>query len=121
MGALRAAELHEYGMTGIGTVFEWYRDGIIEGDDEVALLHGTVEFSFRPLTEPLVNIRCTLQQAVKDGCFEPATAEALLAYARQRHYSCRSYQSLLECPIVKAWPKDRTGKIRSYFSSRSKI
>ena len=39
MGALRAAELHLFGMIGRGTIFEWYRDGIIEGDDEVALLH----------------------------------------------------------------------------------
>lgn len=119
MGALRAAELHEYGMIGHGTVFEWYRDGIIEGDDEVALLHGTAEFGFRPLTEPLVNMRYTLQQAVKDRCLEAATAQELLAYARRLHYSRRSYQSLLECPILKAWPKETTGKIRSYFSSRS--
>src|SRR5262245_54789158 len=27
MGALRAAELHTFGMQGFGTIFEWYRDG----------------------------------------------------------------------------------------------
>ena len=39
MGALRAAELHGFGMIGYGTIFEWYRDGLIDGDDEVALWH----------------------------------------------------------------------------------
>jgi hypothetical protein len=33
MGALRAAELHRFGMIGHGTIFEWYRDGTIDGDD----------------------------------------------------------------------------------------
>ena len=35
MGALRAAELAAFGMVGVGKVFESYRDGIIEDDDEV--------------------------------------------------------------------------------------
>jgi hypothetical protein len=38
MGALRAAELHPFGMAGHGTIFEWYKNGLIEGDDEVAPL-----------------------------------------------------------------------------------
>ncbi|MHC5861232.1 TfuA-like protein, partial [Nostoc sp.] len=50
MGALRAAELHNFGMIGYGKVFEWYRDGVHDGDDEVALLHGLPEAEFRPLS-----------------------------------------------------------------------
>ena len=33
MGALRAAELAPYGMIGCGTVFQWYIQGRIAGDD----------------------------------------------------------------------------------------
>jgi hypothetical protein len=40
MGALRAAEMHSLGMVGIGTIFQWYRDGKIVADDEVAVRHG---------------------------------------------------------------------------------
>ena len=43
MGALRAAELHSFGMRGIGRIFEDYRDGRLTDDDEVALLHGPAE------------------------------------------------------------------------------
>src|SRR5215470_18896878 len=40
MGALRAAELHPFGMQGVGSIFEAYRSGELEDDDEVAVLHG---------------------------------------------------------------------------------
>ena len=40
MGALRAAELHEFGMIGVGHIFNAYATGRIEGDDDVALVHG---------------------------------------------------------------------------------
>src|SRR3954454_11670879 len=36
IGALRAAELHTYGMTGVGCIFEWFRNGTLEDDDDVA-------------------------------------------------------------------------------------
>ena len=49
MGALRAAELHPFGMVGIGQVYEWYRDGTIDADDEVAVAHGPAEFAFARL------------------------------------------------------------------------
>src|SRR5262245_60226636 len=39
MGALRAAELHPFGMEGVGAVFEAYRDGALVADDEVAVAH----------------------------------------------------------------------------------
>ena len=37
MGALRAAELDWLGMIGVGRIYEWYRDGLIEDDSEVAV------------------------------------------------------------------------------------
>src|ERR1700733_13907783 len=39
IGALRAVETARFGMIGVGQVYEWYRDGVITCDDEVALLH----------------------------------------------------------------------------------
>ena len=48
MGALRAAELSVFGMHGVGTIFEAYRDGTLEDDDEVALLHGPAEAGYIP-------------------------------------------------------------------------
>ncbi len=99
MGALRAAELASLGAIGHGTVFNWYRDGIIDGDDEVAILHGSQESDFMPMSEPLVNIRYTLLAAVRDNWLAANLAHAAIDYAKQLYYPERSYQKLLESPI----------------------
>ena len=60
LGALRAVELAPFGMIGIGAVFEQYRTGALDGDDEVALLHAPAEHGYRPLTVALVEVRHAL-------------------------------------------------------------
>ena len=40
MGALRAAELSQFGMVGIGEVYQAFKLGRLEDDDEVAIVHG---------------------------------------------------------------------------------
>src|SRR5262245_12561297 len=57
MGALRAAELHPFGMRGVGAIFESYRDGSLTDDDEVVLIHGPPETGYVRLSEPMVNLR----------------------------------------------------------------
>jgi hypothetical protein len=54
MGAIRAAELESFGMRGSGTIFRWYRDGVIDGDDEVALRHADAERARRPAANVVV-------------------------------------------------------------------
>jgi hypothetical protein len=70
MGALRAAELHAFGMEGIGEIFEWYRDGYIEADDEVAVIHSKAENDYMPFSEALVNIRKTFFCAKEDSVID---------------------------------------------------
>lgn len=78
MGALRAAELHTFGMEGAGQVFEAYRDGLYEDDDEVAVIHSPEEFGYRQLSEAMVNLRAGLRRA------EPAGTRRLSGTARSR-------------------------------------
>ncbi|MEM7069056.1 MAG: TfuA-like protein [Pseudomonadota bacterium] len=96
MGALRAAELHAFGMIGVGEIFENYRDGVFEDDDEVALQHGPEELGFASLSEPLVNIRATLRQAVKGRKIEQGLAAELVDLAKSRFYPERTWERLLE-------------------------
>lgn len=65
MGALRAAELHTFGMIGVGTIFRIYRDGLLHGDDEVALMHATDRLDWAPLTVPMIELRATLVAACR--------------------------------------------------------
>ena len=66
MGALRAAELHGFGMRGVGQIFADYRDGVLVDDDEVAVLHGPAEADYVAVSEAMVNIRATLAAAQKN-------------------------------------------------------
>ena len=50
-------------MEGVGTIFESYRDGILEDDDEVAIVHGPAEAGFLAGSEAMVNIRQTLRKS----------------------------------------------------------
>jgi hypothetical protein len=67
MGALRAAECHAFGMVGVGRVFEAFRDGALEDDDEVAVAHSAAEHGYRALSDAMVNIREGVRQAVERG------------------------------------------------------
>ncbi|WP_201756500.1 TfuA-like protein [Corallococcus silvisoli] len=114
MGALRAAELHPFGMVGHGTIFEWYRDGLIDADDEVALRHAPEDMGYRALSEPLVNIRFTLLQAVDDGRLSVDEADTLVAFMRETYYPERSYRRLLESPLFLGWAGERLAAWRQY-------
>lgn len=61
LGALRAAELHRYGVMGIGAIFEAYRDGIANRDDAVMVSHAPAELGHRPLTVALADMEAALQ------------------------------------------------------------
>jgi hypothetical protein len=95
MGALRAAELHPFGMRGVGRIFEDFRDGVLEDDDEVAVVHGPAETGFLPASEPMVNIRATLARAQSEGVLGAASRHALERHAKSLFFPHRSWDVLL--------------------------
>jgi hypothetical protein len=102
MGALRAAELHTFGMVGIGRIFEAYRDEQVYADDEVALAYDPV--SYRSTSEPFINIRFSLDRAVERNLVGRARADETLEQFRRLWFPDRSY-ALLEkfCPELKPY------------------
>jgi hypothetical protein len=92
MGAIRATELGPMGMIGVGWIFEGYRSGLIEGDDEVAL--GYCPFSHEALTVPLVNVRYWLDGIEAAGLVGPLERQALQRRARRIFYSDRTPERL---------------------------
>jgi hypothetical protein len=95
-GALRAAELDAFGMRGIGRIYEAFRDGVLEDDDEVAVLHGPEELGYPPLTEAMVNIRATLGDAARCGILAPDLAAQLIKIAKSLFYKERTYDVVLQ-------------------------
>jgi hypothetical protein len=94
MGALRAAELAAYGMRGVGRVYELYRDGLLEDDDEVAVVHAPSD-SYAAASDAMVDIRCTLRAAWRDGVISAHTRRRLVGIAKRTFYPDRSYASLI--------------------------
>jgi hypothetical protein len=93
MGALKALELHRYGMEGCGWVFESYRSGRLEADDEVAVAYSPEDMSC--LTVPLVNVRKWLDLLISGGHIDTRSAARLLEAARRMFYADRSEERLL--------------------------
>lgn len=114
MGALRAAELGSLGMEGVGRIYEDYRDGILEDDDEVAVAHGLAEIDFRCLSEAMVNIRATLASAEAAGLIAPSTHAALVRIAKALVYPERSYPRLLRQAIEESLPAEELRALQDW-------
>jgi len=95
IGALRAAELLPFGMEGVGAVFELYRDGILEDDDEVAVAHGPAETDFVSASEAMVNIRQTLRKAERHGIISTELRVTLEKIGKALFYPDRTYSTVL--------------------------
>ena len=105
IGALRAAELDVFGMRGIGRIYEDFRDGVLQDDDEVAVLHGPEELGYPPLTEAMVNIRATLDAAVRGGILALQAAAALTAIAKSLFYKGRTYEAMFCAAAAPGLPR----------------
>lgn len=115
MGALRAAELHTHGMSGLGTVFRWYTTGEIDGDDEVALLHTGPEQGYRALSEPLVNIRFNLVEAVARGVLAHDEAAAVVRDLKALPFWERTMDALWNAPALSGLDEHRRADLRVFF------
>jgi hypothetical protein len=116
IGALRAAELHSFGMRGVGEVFEWYRDGLIDADDEVAIHHASRELGYKPLSEALVNIRKTLQAAVRDKIIQETTRQTLIEIGLETPFWERSYPALLKMAAQDGLPPGELDRLERFVS-----
>jgi hypothetical protein len=91
IGALRAAELHAYGMQGIGLCYRLYRASVITDDDEVALVHGDATTDYAQFSEPLVNARLTLRKLRRDLLLSLDQEREIIGRFKSLHFSQRTF------------------------------
>jgi TfuA protein len=105
MGALRAAETYRLGTIGIGKVYEMFRDGILDGDDEVALVYERE--TYRKLSEPLVNLRCALDVAAAAKIIDDQEKDRLVMQMKSCYFPDRSHKALqCLCPALASYFRD---------------
>jgi len=96
MGALRAAELADFGMIGIGKIFNDFHRGKLEDDDEVTVVHRPVQSGYAPITDAMVNIRATLEKAVRENIITVDIADKLTEISKNMFYKKRTLNTALE-------------------------
>lgn len=112
MGALRAAELAAFGMEGVGAIFESFRDGMLNDDDEVAIVHGSADAGFRAASEALVDIRQTLRKAERVGVISMKLGTALQRIGKQLFYPDRTYPVILRFASENGSPQAELERFR---------
>jgi TfuA protein len=101
LGALRAVELEKFGMIGIGKVFELFKNGIIDADDEVAV---TFDLSNHKVqSEAMIDIRFNLFIAQRKRIIDADTKRALTKVAKDTYFPFRNYESIID-ESIKRFP-----------------
>jgi hypothetical protein len=118
MGALRAAELAAFGMEGIGAIFEAFRSGELEDDDEVAVAHGSAALGYPSVSEALVNIRFTLAAAVREQAVSGDVAAALIRIGKDLFYPERSLAAILARAAGQGLPADELSSLAAWLPGR---
>lgn len=81
MGAIRACEMDNLGMTGFGEVYRQFASDPDMSDDEVTLIHQAEE-PFLPLSEPLIHIRYFLKQWISEHKLTDSEAQSILHHLK---------------------------------------
>jgi hypothetical protein len=109
MGALRAAELCDFGMIGVGLIYRWYRRWCLAPDDAVAVHAGPPELDFLPLTDPLVDLQRTFSSLMRRKLITPAERGELTMIARGLNFRDRTFAAVLG---MAGWPAERVQQLR---------
>lgn len=105
MGALRAAELYQFGMIGVGEIFCNFVDNQLLDDDEVAVLHKGKEDNFASINDAMVNIRATLAKATELGIISFEYSEKLIAVCKHQFYPYRILQKAIT-DLTRFYPQE---------------
>jgi hypothetical protein len=116
MGALRAAELCSFGMVGVGQIFNSYQEGTLTDDDEVAVLHGPIDVGFIAASEPMVNIRATLELACEQKIITGEQGYLLVHKSKQTFYKLRNWSRVLDDSFQLFNNKELTERLRGWLA-----
>jgi hypothetical protein len=114
MGALRAAELHPFGMVGVGRVFADYRRGLLVDDDEVAIAHGPAEYGYPHFSEAMVDLRDGLGRARRAGVVGARTHDRLVLLAKSIFYRDRGWENLVAAGRAANLPRSQLDALAGF-------
>ncbi|MFS8036744.1 TfuA-like protein [Xanthobacter sp. AM11] len=107
MGAIRAFELRNDGMIGLGRVYEKFASETDFMDDEVALLHAPEPY-FWKLSIPLVNVRFALAALQDAGKCDDDFARSIINELKRKYFGERTLDAVLGLAELSGGPSSST-------------
>lgn len=95
VGAIRAAELHQFGMIGVGSIYRWYRRWALAPDDAVAVQSSPAELGFHPLTDSMIDLQATFSRLMREKLISPEDRLKLTQTARNMNFRDRTLKAVL--------------------------
>ncbi len=93
IGALRAVELEKFGMKGIGKIFGFFKQNIINSDDEIAV---TFDSNYNLLSEAMIDIRYNIFLSWKLGIIDKETKQMMVNLAKRLYFPFRTYENIIK-------------------------
>ena len=114
MGALRAAELYQFGMKGVGEVYRMFASGELNDDDEVALAHGSKVEDFKGYSEPMVNLRFTFQAAEQAGILTDKEHRELIETTKEIYFPERVFVTIFQAAKERGFKPETLAKLKDF-------
>lgn len=92
MGAQRAADLHSFGMQGVGKIFTWFSSGQLIDDADVALMHGPAP-SYAPCTLSIADLYALISESL---VLDPTRGDTLLNALRAVYFGDRTLERVIQ-------------------------
>ncbi|WP_209733081.1 TfuA-like protein [Methanococcus voltae] len=128
MGALRASELDDFGMVGVGKVYNLYKSGALCDDDEVAVTFDKIlnhnqnlsqkeqsEFEIVQVTFSMVSFREFMANALSDNIVTREEHDILIKNAKELYYPLRTYETVFEKSQIS---KETMDNLMNYIKSQ---
>lgn len=113
MGALRACELYPFGMIGVGSIFEDYKNGVIESDDDVAVSLNPE--TYEQMSESWINMKYNFDFAVEDQIISQEECNELLQISKDTYYPKRSFKYIIKKSTLS---DDKKRELLDYINSK---
>ncbi|MBI4220149.1 MAG: hypothetical protein HY682_08415 [Chloroflexi bacterium] len=114
MGALRAAETARFGTIGVGEIYRRYAAGELEDDDEVAVAQAGPDAAYRALSDAMVNIRATLQEAVRREIVDRESARRIEDIAKRLYFPERRIGRCLDLAETQGVPRQTIDRLKDF-------
>lgn len=118
MGALRAAETEKFGMMGVGEIYRMYASGELIDDDEVVMVHGLEDTGYRPLSEPMINVRATFHRAKDEGIIDEKLCEQLIAIAKSIYFPERTFSTIFRKATAASIPPKKLEQMAQFVKEK---